>query len=163
MEFTAKTTTILCALILTGLSAGFFYAWEFSVILGTKRINDVAYLEVMKAINRAIINPWFMLIFIGSLFAQFLSIYQLRSSSSLWFFILAAAIYLLGTILVTGLGNVPLNNELETLSISDLNQQKMHEFREYYELKWNRFHSIRTLFSVISFILLAVGTLKILK
>lgn len=162
MEFTTKTITLFSALILTGLSAGLFYAWEFSVIPGTKPINNLAYLETMKSINRAIINPAFMLIFIGSLFAQILSIYQLRSTPSLWLFIFAATVYFLGTILVTSLGNVPLNNELEALNIGDMSQNKMATFRLYYEMKWNRLHSIRTLFSLISFILLATGTLKLL-
>ena len=67
MELSAKGTTLLIAILLTGLSARLFYAWEVSVIPGTKRIPNRAYLETMQSINRAILHPAFYIIFFGSL------------------------------------------------------------------------------------------------
>ena len=65
MELITKSITLIAALFLTGLSAGLFYAWEFSVIPGAKRVADQTYIETMQAVNRAIITPAFMLIFFG--------------------------------------------------------------------------------------------------
>ena len=56
MEITLKSIILFSTLILTGLSAGFFYAWQVSVIPGTKRVVDLTYLETMQSINRAILN-----------------------------------------------------------------------------------------------------------
>ena len=49
-----KLITILIALLISGLNAGFYTAWQISVIQGTKRISTSAYLETMQSINRAI-------------------------------------------------------------------------------------------------------------
>ena len=149
-----KTITLFTALLLTGLSAGFFYAWSVSVIPGTKRIADPAYLEAMQSINRAVLNPWFFLIFFGSLASMGIStIQQINSGTAFWLILLAAVTYLIGTFGITGLGNVPLNNELDALDLKSLTAEQAQKWREYFETKWNRLHSIRTVFAVASFIL----------
>ena len=51
------TTTI------TGLAAGLFYSWSVSVTPGIGRLGDKEYLAAFQAMNRAIINPVFMLCF----------------------------------------------------------------------------------------------------
>lgn len=159
MEFTLKGITLATALVLTGLSAGLFYAWEVSVIPGTRRLDDTTYLHTMQSINRAIINPRFMIIFLGALLSQLLSTYIHWGQSGLGWMVAATLAYALGTLLVTGMGNVPLNNGLEALSLDILSLEEMATHRAQYELRWNRLHTIRTVFSVLSFILLLVGVL----
>ena len=85
MDISIKTISLFGAILLTGLSAGLFYAWEVSVIPGTKRVADASYIETMQHINRAIINPAFMLIFFGSLLVQALAVYQYKGSEAFWF------------------------------------------------------------------------------
>lgn len=65
MEITIKSIVLLGTVILTGLSAGFFYAWSVSVIPGTQHISDTSYLQAMQSINRAILNPLFFVVFFG--------------------------------------------------------------------------------------------------
>ena len=67
MEFTTKNIIHLLAVITTALSAGLFYSWVVSVIPGTKKIPDKAYLETMQSINREILNAGFFIIFFGAL------------------------------------------------------------------------------------------------
>ena len=159
MEISFNSLVLLCAVILTGLSAGLFYAWLVSVIPGTKRIGGSAYLETMQSINRAILNPAFFLIFFGTIiFLTIGSVYQFNADkTTFWFMLMASLAYLLGTIGVTGLGNVPLNNQLDALNLDDLSSQKILEFRNYYESKWNRLHLIRTIFAVLAFLLSVVA------
>ena len=72
--------------------------------------------------------------------------------------ILASSItYLIGTVGVTGLGNVPLNNQLELLKITETSTDKISAFRKYYESNWNRLHLIRTVFAVLSFLLIVLA------
>ena len=155
MEISFKSIVMLGSVVLTGLSAGLFYAWTVSVIPGTKMVKDVTYLETMQSINKAILNPAFFLIFFGSIvLLSIASIYEFNTNKLAFGFILGSSItYLVGTIGVTGLGNVPLNDQLEVLKIVEMGSEKITEFRKYYESNWNRLHLIRTVFAVISFIL----------
>lgn len=157
-----KSLVLFGAVVLIGLSAGFFYAWSVSVIPGTKKVVDRTYLETMQSINRAIINPAFFLIFFGSIIILTIgSIYQFNSgNTAFWLLLLASVLYFLGTVGVTALGNVPLNNQLDALNLNEMTSQKLLEFRNFYEEKWNRLHFIRTIFAVGSFLLslLAVFT-----
>jgi uncharacterized membrane protein len=159
MEISIKSIVLFGAVILTGLSAGLFYAWSVSVIPGTKKIDGTAYLETMQSINRAILNPAFFLIFFGSLIFLIIgSVYQFNTGkTTFWFILTASLLYLIGTIGVTGLGNVPLNNQLDALNLNEMSPHKQLEFRHYYESKWNRLHFIRTIFAVLSFLLSAAA------
>ena len=154
MEFSIKSLTLFTAIILTGLSAGLFYAWMVSVIPGTQKVVDITYLESMQSINRAILNPAFFLIFIGSLLVLAVStIQQFNSGMTFWWLLTATLLYLLGTFAVTILGNVPLNDALEVLNLTGLSDSEIFEFRKAYEEKWNRLHLIRTVFAVLSFVI----------
>ncbi|MEA3437308.1 MAG: DUF1772 domain-containing protein [Thermodesulfobacteriota bacterium] len=163
MEATTKSVIWLIATLLTGLSAGFFYSWQVSVIPGTKLINARNYIETMQSINRAIINPAFLLIFIGPFLMQILAIYQFRGTSAMAYLLAACLCYFLGTLLVTVLGNVPLNNSLDLLNSNNMSPEQLDHTRLQYALKWNRLHTLRTVFAVLSFILMLIPTLTQLQ
>lgn len=161
MELSIKTITLFLAVALTGLSSGLFYAWSVSVIPGTRKVIDSTYLETMQSINRAILNPTFFLIFFGSLILLCVATaQQFGSNQTFWLLLLAAITYAVGTVGVTAMGNVPLNNQLDELNLIDMSSDKISAFRQFYELKWNRLHLIRTAFAVAAFLLsiLAVFT-----
>ena len=162
MEISFRTIILIGAVILTGLSAGLFYAWSVSVIPGTKKVLDLTYLETMQSINRAILNPAFFAVFFGSILLLVTAgFYEYNHNRLAFVLIMASSIaYLFGTIGVTGLGNVPLNDQLEVLNIAETATEKIAEFRRLYETRWNRLHHIRTLFALLSF-LLAVMALYI--
>lgn len=154
MEFSIKSLTLFTALLLTGLSAGLFYAWMVSVIPGTRRVADLTYLQSMQSINRAILNPAFFLIFFGSLLALAIStVQQYQAGMLFWLLLAATATYLFGTFGVTALGNVPLNDALDVLDLAELSEAEIKAFRRSYEKKWNRLHLIRTVFGVLSFMI----------
>ncbi|OEK05592.1 anthrone oxygenase family protein [Roseivirga misakiensis] len=155
MEISIQNSLISVSLLLTGLSAGLFFGWSVSVIPGTQKIDDLSYLNTMQSINQEILNPSFFIVFFGSLIALMLSTYFVYPISITGFSVLliATLIYLIGTLGVTGMGNVPLNNELEALKIAELMSTEISDFRDYYESQWNRFHSYRMFFSVLSFIM----------
>ena len=158
MELTIKII-LFGAVILTGLSAGLFYAWSVSVIPGTQKVSDEVYLQTMQSINRAILNPAFFTIFFGSLIMLGIStIVSYEVNKTLFSLLLASSIiYLIGPLAITGLGNVPLNDQLDIINISELNANQAKDFREFYENKWNQLHLTRTVMSVLSFILAAAA------
>lgn len=149
-----KGNILLITVLLTGLSAGLFYAWQVSIIPGTRKTPDLTYLESMQSINREILNPLFFLIFFGPMLMMILSaigLYQTHNLQTfIWVFI-AALIYIIGTVGVTAFGNVPMNNTLETFELSQFSMAQLKDARIAYEGKWNQYHLIRTGFSVVSF------------
>lgn len=155
MEIQIQNISLNASIILTGLCAGLFYAWSVSVIPGTQKIDDLSYLKSMQSINREILNPAFFLVFFGSLIALVCSTYFTYSvnTKGFVFLLIATLTYLIGMIGVTGTGNVPLNNQLEALNLTELRTKDMAQFRQHYELRWNKLHTYRMLFSVLSFIM----------
>ena len=152
-----RTIILHLTILLTGLSAGLFFAWSISVIVGTKKLGDTTYLETMQSINREILNPLFFIVFFGSLLALILNAYFLQDlKPQFWLGIAAALIYLIGTIGVTGMGNVPLNNQLDALKLNELATADLNAFRTHYETSWNKLHQIRTWAAVVSFVLLLI-------
>lgn len=155
-----KTTISILALFSTGLSAGLFYAWAVSVIPGTRRIADHSYVDTMQQINRAILNPGFFAIFFGAMVLMLWSAYlEFRTDmgSSFYFTLAAFIVYALGTVGVTAAGNVPLNEALDLIELNQLGAEELKITRQTYETKWNRLHNVRTVFSVISFVLLLLA------
>jgi uncharacterized membrane protein len=159
MELSIQNISLNASLILTGLSAGLFYAWSVSVIPGTQKIDDLSYLNTMQSINREILNPAFFVVFFGSLIALICTTYFTYSISTkvFWLLVITTLTYLIGTVGVTGMGNVPLNNELEAINITKLSTKEIAAFREHYEWRWNKLHFYRMLFSVLSFIMTLVA------
>lgn len=153
-----KTSIFFITILLNALSTGFFFAWSASVILGTKKVGDFTYLESMQSINREILNPAFFMVFFGSLITLFLSsILHYSYKPMFWFMVASVVIYLIGTFGVTAFKNVPLNNELDVLNIKELSVSELKNFRNYYESKWNQYHTIRTIANMVSFILLVIS------
>ncbi|GGZ82903.1 anthrone oxygenase family protein [Algibacter mikhailovii] len=154
-----KTAVLFITVLLNALSIGFFFAWSVSVILGTQKVSDYSYLESMQSINRAILNPVFFMVFFGSLVALIIQTYfQLNNKPLFWLALASTILYLIGPFGITAFGNVPLNNALDTLNISQLNPLELKNFRTYYEGTWNHYHNIRTMLGLISFILLLIAS-----
>jgi len=164
MELSIKSITLFTAIMLTGLSAGLFYAWMVSVIPGTRKVVDMNYLESMQSINRAILNPAFFLVFMGSPIALAISsVQQFNTGTTFWLLLTATLAYTLGTFGVTAWGNVPLNDALDALALDEIGESKISTFRKSYEGKWNRLHLIRTVFSMFSFMLSLLAAFSQIK
>src|SRR5699024_1048122 len=110
--------------------------------------------------NRGVLNPAFFIIFLGPVLLLLVSsLLQLREAinASFWLMLCATVAYLTGTVGVTVLGNVPLNNVLDPVMMNDLSVKELKRIRHSFESKWNSFHAVRTVFSIISFILLLIA------
>ena len=151
------TTTI------TGLAAGLFYSWSVSVTPGIGRLGDKEYLAAFQAMNRAIINPVFMLCFLGT--AVMLPIttfvnYSQPLSQTFWLLLGATACYLLGVIAVTFVGNIPLNNALDRLNIASSATDQLATFRAQFENKWNTLNHFRSVANTAALVLAILACLS---
>ena len=106
--------TLLAALG-SELVGGIFFAFSAFIMSALGRIPPDQGIAAMQSINLAVLNPWFFTAFFGTagfcvvLAAVALFIWSEPGSIHL---LVGAALYLLGTILVTMRLNVPLNRAL---------------------------------------------------
>lgn len=158
-------TNIILALTTTttALIAGLLYAYSCSVNIGLGQLPDAEYISAMQAINRAIQNPLFFISFMGTLFLLPLSTYLHYGqpvSTRFWLLLAATVVYILGVIGVTALGNVPLNNMLESFNLKAASLNDMAQQRSKFENAWNQFHTIRTWAAVLVLVLTIVACLN---
>lgn len=154
----------LVTAVLVALVCGLFYSYSCSVSLGLKRLPDPEYLRAMQEINRAILNLWFFLSFMGSLVMlpvmAGISYWQGGASQGFFFLLAAAIVYIIGVFGVTIAGNVPLNNMLDKFNIGAATTEQLQSMRMRFEAPWNRLNLIRTLANILSFVLLLISFFK---
>jgi uncharacterized membrane protein len=160
-----KTTDIILLITTTfsALIAGLFYAYSCSVNLGLGKLSDIEYVKAMQSINREIQNPVFFSCFFGTLILIPLSAFlQYNQGGTFKACLLLAATltYAIGVFGVTAIGNVPLNNGLENFNVINAANEAIKHQREIFETKWNTLNTIRTLFSIITILLLIIACLS---
>jgi len=149
---TVANVVLVAALVASGLIAGLFYAYACSVMPGLARGDDKTLVEAMRGINVAIINPVFMLTFLGApLLAAVAVFLHLRSSALPW--IIAGAVFLLALIVITAAFNIPLNNAL------DSGRGGYAELRAAFEATWVRWNVLRAVVSTAGFACLVAAVL----
>ncbi len=147
-------TLLGTSIVATGLMSGLWYGWTVSVIPGTRRVADTSYVETMQHINRAIINPAFIIPFMGLPIVIGLAAFlQFRAGDARrgWLLTSAAVTYVVGVLGVTVGGNVPLNDALDAFDLTASNDQAIGDRRHTYETPWNRWHYLRTAANVVAF------------
>ncbi|MFL2803447.1 MAG: DUF1772 domain-containing protein [Dehalococcoidia bacterium] len=141
------------AILQVGLTAGLLFIFSIAVNPGLARLSEEEYYRAMKLINQVIINPIFLLVFIGPTITMPLLTYMSRNDSNMFIFTLITTIvYFLGVILITIFKNVPLNNKLEKL-----NSEQFRDVFLWYKKPWNFWHNIRTFFGITSFLILSAN------
>ncbi|MBO3118054.1 DUF1772 domain-containing protein [Winogradskyella sp. DF17] len=160
MEFKLKFIVLMTGILFTGLTAGLCFTWSNAVTPGIGRLDNLSFLKAFQAMNRAIINGKFMIVFFGPVLLLFLNTYLFKGNNTcFWLFLIAALLFFVGIGLVTIFGNVPLNEVLDKSNLELLSKVELQELRDKFEQPWNQWHLIRTLSSFSAFVLLVIGML----
>ena len=69
----------LCAALGCGLMAGVFFAFSTFIMRALARLQPARGIEAMQSINRTVINPWFLGVFLGTA-----AVCILLAGASLW-------------------------------------------------------------------------------
>ena len=158
-----KNIIIILAIISTGVMSGIFFTWTNAVKPGIGTLNNISYLRAFKAMNIAILNPLFYIVFILPVLTITISAYINYGSPNFYRFKLLFAstlIYFFGVFIITIKGNVPINELLENTDLQKISETELSSLRENIENKWNNFNLIRTVSSFISFLLLVICFFK---
>lgn len=110
---------ILLAALGCGLIAGLFFAFSVSVMRALASLPPAQGISAMQAINVVILNPVFLGVFLGTGLLSFVAIIAalLRWQAPGAFYLLAGGLlYLLGSLGVTMVFNVPRNNALASVA-----------------------------------------------
>lgn len=148
------------ALIGSALVGGVFFAFSSFIMKALAEGPAAQGIGAMQTINVVVINPSFLGAFFGtaalSLVAGGFAVVSWgRPSAS---FLLAGALfYLVGTILVTMLANVPLNDRLAAVSATD--PDALHVWEGYLH-RWTMWNHVRTAAAIVAALMFTVGLLR---
>lgn len=146
---------------LTALSAGLFYAWSCSVMLGFTRLANREFVSVMQKTNRAIQNPVFFASFFGApIFLILSTVFHYGQTPRFTLLLASRLIYVIGNFGVTVFGNVPMNNALDSFNLESATDEDIAQQRANFELRWTNLNHIRAVASTLALILLIIVCLK---
>ena len=144
---------LAAAILTTGLMAGVFWIFSNTIMPGLRHTDDRTFVGAFQSIDRAIMNPWFMMAFFGALvltgLAAALHFTGDRRHVLPW--LGAAFVLYLIAVVITMAVNVPLNDALKAAGdparIGDLAAVRQH----FHEARWSAWNLVRTLTSTAAF------------
>ena len=140
--------TAASATVLTGLLGGLYYSYAVSVMPGLAKLDDRAFALAMNHINVAIVNPVFMLSFLGApavtVVAAIVELRRGTRASAGW--VGGAAVLNLIGLGITAALNIPLNDQLA----ADSN-------RAAFESSWVIWNDVRTVVTAGALVALTAG------
>ena len=134
----------LVAALGCGLVAGAFFAFSTFVMKALSRLPAREGIAAMQSINVVVLNPWFMTALFGTAVACVVALIfsLLRWNEAGAVFLLAGAVlYLVGTVLVTIVFNVPRNEALAGIAPTDPNGGTLWAA---YVAGWTAWNHVRT-------------------
>ena len=146
----------------SGLLAGLMYAFNVAVVPALRSMKPREHIIAMQEINVKIINPVFMLSFLGPTFLLPLAAYLNRDSAQFLWIVGAAVLHIVGADGVTGVGNVPLNDKLAKVDVDQLTDEQAEQIRLDYQghgSAWMRYHNVRTLASIAATLFVFIACL----
>lgn len=147
----------LCALVGCGLMAGLFFVFSVSVMRALAQLPPEQGMAAMQAINVSIVNPVFLVVFLGTPVAcawVLVSAVIQRHAPGAWYLIGGSVCYLVGALLVTALVNVPMNNALAAANPTNPDSARLWAT---YLTNWTIWNHVRTVASLVATILLSLA------
>ena len=152
----ASLTTALVFVLALGsaLMAGTFFAFSNFVMPALARLPPAEGISAMQSINRVVLNPLFLGVFLGTAVAAavlaLIALADIGEASSL-LIVAAALCYVAGTFGVTVAFNVPLNNALEA---ADAVSAEAAALWQRYLSEWVFWNTVRTVAPALGLVLL---------
>ncbi|HYF71471.1 MAG TPA: anthrone oxygenase family protein [Nocardioides sp.] len=152
-----RAPSLVAAAVASGLQAGTYYTWACGVMPGLARADDRTFVATMQHVNVAIVNPVFLASFLGAPLLAGAALLTSSGSARPW--VVAGLLLAIGTVAITGGGNVPLNNALEAAGPVD-RIADLAAVRADFESAWVRWNVARALTSTGALAALAWAALR---
>ncbi len=140
-----------------GLVAGVFFAFSTFVMIALARLQPAQGIAAMQSINITVINPWFMTAFLGTAAAcLFLAVSALLkwNQPGAAYLLIGSLLYLVGTLGVTMVFNVPLNDALANVKSDSVDGANLWAS---YLTNWTFWNHIRTIAALAASALFTVA------
>lgn len=148
-----RAVVLLAATVATGLMAGVFGIFAVAIMPGLRTTDDRTFLGSFQAIDRAIVNPLFLLTFMGALvLAVLAALLQLGSGRGpvlIW--TAAAAVLYLVAVVVTVAVHLPLNDALKTAGSPADMADPAAVRAAFDEARWAAWNIVRVVTSTVAF------------
>ena len=152
---------IVIALLGSALIGGIFFAFSSFIMKALARVPSAEGIAAMQSINVVVLNPSLLGAFMGtaaiSLLVAVLAVKWWETPSAPWL-VAGALLYLVGTFLLTGLGNVPLNKQLAAVQAND--PAAIEVWQQYLD-RWTLLNSVRTVAAMCAALMFAVGLIQL--
>jgi uncharacterized membrane protein len=152
MEF-AQGLVLFAATLTMGLAAGFLYAYAHDIMPGLGSSDDRTFVAGFQAVDRAVINPWFMAGFLGAPLLTGVAILLQAGDDGdrevMWWSFAAFVLYFF-VIAITRRVHLPLNAEIQAAGDPD-RIADLAAVRQRFEARWVRWHIVRTVANVAAF------------
>jgi uncharacterized membrane protein len=138
------SASTLVAALGCGLMAGVFFAFSTFVMKALASLPPAHGIAAMQSINVAVINPWFLGVFLGTaMLCTALGVTSLLTwhRPGAVYLLVGSAFYLCGTVMVTGAFNVPQNT---TLASADPASAEAAKLWTGYVVSWSSWNHVRT-------------------
>ncbi|WP_232668224.1 anthrone oxygenase family protein [Pseudonocardia sp. TRM90224] len=145
------TVSLIVATLTMGLAAGAFVLFWHTIMPGLASTDDRTFVSAFRSIDKAIINPWFMLFgFLGALvFTLIAAFTQFGRPTFLWTAV-ALVLYVI-VVVITMAINVPLNNALGAAGLPDDPAELAAIRKAFDEARWRAWNLVRVGASVVAF------------
>jgi uncharacterized membrane protein len=139
----------LAAILGCGLIAGVFFAFSSFIMTALARRPSAQGIAAMQSINIAVINPLFMLVFLGTGVVCLLLLVEAigKQQPHPHYLLIGSLLYLIGALGVTIVCNIPLNNGL---AIVQPNSSEAAALWEKYLTSWTAWNHLRTLAALVA-------------
>jgi uncharacterized membrane protein len=140
-----------------GIIGGVFFAFLAFVMKALARLSPAHGIAAMQSINIVVINPLFFAVFFGTAAG---CVFLALSLLSRWqrpgavYLLIGSLLYLVGTILVTMLFNVPRNNALGAVDPTSSDGARLWTD---YVVSWTAWNHVRTIAALAASALLTIG------
>lgn len=140
----------LIAALGCGLVAGIFFAFSTFVMKALARLPGGEGIAAMQSINVAVLNPWFLGAFFGTgtacVLGLIVSLMRWHESGAVYLFV-GSVLYLVGTLLVTIVFNVPRNKSLASVSPAKADGTRLWAG---YVSSWTAWNHVRTVAALVA-------------
>jgi uncharacterized membrane protein len=155
------TISVIIALLGSAMIGGIFFAFSNFIMKALARLPSPEGMAAMQSINVVVLNPVFLGVFMGtavtSLLVAIIAIIGWGTPAAPYFLV-GALLYIVGTFLVTGIGNVPLNNQLTSISATD---PAAKDTWQHYLDRWSQLNTVRTVCAMAATVVLITGLMKL--
>ncbi len=156
MTFDALLPYIVIAAITgAGIVTGLLFAFSNFVMRALAELRNEHGMFAMQQINEKIINPLFLILFLGTPFLCLIigayCLFHITNIRNI-FLLVGSICYIIGPFGITVTCNVPLNDKLAAVKPAE-----GADLWTEYQVKWQRWNHIRTYIGIASIIFLSMG------